>query len=221
MRAKSGTPDTANPRGFGSQREILIDIANPLVGHDARGSCHLLGGMLCVPCLEVLPPGRRVIAPESDLGITVPAKDWTMEEPGGYVQLLMLVCFVLIPAIVALVGVVMLLRVQKFHKAAVRVTGTVVSVRTIRNLGTTNRDETSYRPTFAFDAPDGTRMQAETGSSGPAMDYPVNSTRPVWVDFSNPTVVHVSGPLLLLAALACIGIGGTMALIGMYVLGGG
>lgn len=135
----------------------------------------------------------------------------------SWLQLLIYVCFIILPAIIVVAGCGILGRVWRFRQESVPVTGTVVALTTHKNLGSGDSETLYYQPTFEFTAPDGRVLRALTASCGVNMAYPIGHTREILVNFNAPSEVQLDGcRSSIITGVACVVIGGVMLAMGLY-----
>ncbi|PVH30028.1 DUF3592 domain-containing protein [Pararhodobacter oceanensis] len=140
-----------------------------------------------------------------------------MSDLPAWLQLLIYVCFVILPAIIMLAGCGMLARVWRFRQACETVTGTVVEIITHRHFGSGRAETLYYQPSFEFSAPDGSTLRALAASCGVNMQYPIGSTREILVNFNAPKEVQLDGCRSgIITGAACVLIGGGILALGLY-----
>ena len=195
LRVAAKSPEASNLRTVGSQCEILVNIDNPDVAHEAKASPALVG----VICILI---GLAM----ASLGLLFVEDTGTGSE-GFLFMIPLFLCFLAIPLLFAYFGLTLVLGAWRLRRHGVWVMGTVVEVRTIESLGENGLHRFSYQPIFEFRDPDGTVLRGAAGSYGNTNTDPVGSQRDILVDFSNPDLVQVSPYARLLTGVAFLVVG--------------
>ena len=141
-----------------------------------------------------------------------------MDPSEGWIFSLIAGVFVVLPALIAVLGVVLLFRTWRFRQNSVEVTGRVVEVRTIRNLGAKAMDRDTFQPVFEFRAPDGGVMRGASSVHGRNTSLPVDSEHRIRVDLAAPELVRLSSVAHWITGLGMVAIGGGCAAVGVMAL---
>lgn len=110
-----------------------------------------------------------------------------------WVFLLLFVMFVLIPAFFLWAGLKMIRTTIKFNKGAIRVQGTVFSVRKTYTFASDESRGYTYYPTYEYKSPDGATLKGETAAGSGNWNYPIGRRDDVMVNLDDPTVVRYPG----------------------------
>lgn len=141
-----------------------------------------------------------------------------MEDLSIWAMLFIFLMFVLTPLLFLWAGVTMIRKTLKFNKGAVRVTGTIISVRktyksrTYTGTGARNSSDYGrhiYHPTYEYEGQDGVKHQGETAAGASNWNYPAGRQDELMVNANDRTAVRypghghlfMGGVLLALAAV--------------------
>ncbi len=141
-----------------------------------------------------------------------------MDPSEGWIFYLIAGLFVALPALIAVMGVVTLFKTWRFQHNSVEVTGRVVEVRTIRNLGEQAMDRDTFQPVFEFRAPDGRVMRGASSVHGRNSALPIDSEHRIRVDLAAPELVRLSSGAHWITGLAMVLIGCGGAAVGILAL---
>jgi len=130
---------------------------------------------------------------------------------------LIFVLFVLFPIGILFLGLKQIVKVHRFRKNAVRVTGTVVDMKE-----TVSQDEntitTTYQPTFEFTGPNGELLRGDTMLAAANYNFESGSQNAILVNLSQPGTVHMPGNWPYIIGTAMVVIGAVMAYFGSGAL---
>ena len=141
-----------------------------------------------------------------------------MQPSDGWIFYLIAGVFVVLPGLIAALGLVTLFRTWRFGQNSVEVTGRVVEVRQIRHLGEQTMDRYSYQPVFEFRAPDGSVMRGAASAHGRNTALPIGSEHRIRVDLAAPELVRLSSATHWITGLAMVLIGAGCAAVGVMAL---
>ncbi|MEL6737101.1 MAG: DUF3592 domain-containing protein [Pseudomonadota bacterium] len=144
-----------------------------------------------------------------------------MEVIPDWIIFVVLLCFAAVPLAIGYFGIGVVRGALRARKHGVWVTGTVVDVKAIHNVGTHGPDQFSYQPIFEFAAPDGQVLRGAAGSYGNTNRYTVGDEREVLVDFDNPDIVLMSGWYRLAIGTVMVVFGLSIAAFLAFALFGG
>ena len=117
-----------------------------------------------------------------------------MEDLSTWVMLLISVMLVLMSLLLLWVGVNVIRKTLKFNKEAVRVQGTIVSVREQYTAGSADLNTTyTYYPTYEYEGPNGGKLQGETVMGASNWNYPIGRQDDVMVNLNDQTAVRYPG----------------------------
>ena len=110
------------------------------------------------------------------------------------IWVMLLVVFILLPLFFLWAGVSIIRKTLKFNKGAVRVQGTIVSVREQYTAGEADMSKAyTYYPTYEYVGPNGEKFQGETASGASNWNYPIGRQDEVMVNSNDPTAVRYPG----------------------------
>lgn len=142
-------------------------------------------------------------------------------------MLFMFLVFVLMPLLFLWAGANMIKKTLKFNRGAVRVMGTVISVRktytskvtTSTGAHTTNdRGRYIYHPTYEYIGPDGAKHQGETASGASKWNYLVGQQDEILANANDRTVVRYPGPKYYIMGGVLLALAAVLIATGAYLI---